>query len=65
MDCFDAENVSSLRGNWAVEWGGHFATVTSRIKSPSVTLALLPPLQMWGPTTGGREGAHRRVFVVQ
>lgn len=25
------------------------------IKSPSVTLALLPALQMLGPTTGGRD----------
>lgn len=47
------------RKPWAMEWGGHFAT---RIKSPSVTLVLLPPLQMLGPTTGGREGARGRDF---
>lgn len=47
---------------WAVEWGGHFARAVPRIKSPSVPLALLPPLQMLGPATGGREGARGRHF---
>lgn len=61
MNCFDAENVSSLGGN-----PGHWSGEGILLLLHPGSMALLPPLQMWGPTQlGGREGAHRRGFGVQ
>lgn len=51
MNCFDAENVSSLGGN-----PGHWSGEGILLLLHPGSMALLPPLQMWGPTQLGGRG---------